>query len=202
MADNVTVQINIANGEVLIQSPPEYLDTIFTRLETFLPNMLLEQSKLVSASGDKSIDEQGESREELPSSDFNDSTATPSHGAKRKRSATSKKPESYKSVDLGLDEKQRVEFRDFYKSKSPKSQNEQILVIMYWLKNSGKKDAVTKEEIYTALRTVDAKIPARISSVLSNLGIEGRITSDENGYHLHHTGEDFVKFDLPKTEGK
>ena len=104
-------------------------------------------------------------------------------------------------VELGLDENSRSALREFYSEKNPKSQNEQLLVVMDWLKRNAGKNSVTKDEIYTALRTVEAKIPARIPSVLSNLGIEGKITGDADGYRIHHTGEDFVKFNLPKKEG-
>ena len=38
MADNVTIQLNMTNGEIHIQAPAESLDTIFDKLEAFYPN--------------------------------------------------------------------------------------------------------------------------------------------------------------------
>ena len=150
MADNVTIQLNMTNGEIHIQAPAESLDTIFDKLEAFLPKLAGIRTEYV--------------------------------------------PDKADSITVGEDNH----------SASAAEKSEHIDVLS---KNSTKrkrnagKNSVTKDEIYTALRTVEAKIPARISSVLSNLGIEGKITGDADGYRIHHTGEDFVKFNLPKKEG-
>lgn len=204
MAENVTIQMNMTNGEILIQAPAESLDTIFDKLQAFLPSMMAVHEKFADEDTMQNDASQGIENDTKSTEPSKDSMQDPivKSGAKKKRSAASKKPESYKMAELGLDEQQRQSFREFYNSKSPKSQNEQILVVMYWLKNDGEKAVLSKDDIYTGLKIVDAKVPARISSVLSNLGIEGRTTSDGDGYHLHHTGEDFVKFDLPKKDGK
>lgn len=201
MSENVTIQMNITSGEILIQAPAESLDTIFDKLENFLPSMVAVKTKFENEAP-KEAEAPQETKEDAISREDNLPDVAVKSTPKKKRSASSKKAESYKIAELGLSEQQRQAFREFYNDKSPKSQNEQILVIMYWLKNNGGKEALSKDDIYTGLKTVDAKVPARISSVLSNLGIEGRITSDSDGYRLHHTGEDFVKFDLPKKEGK
>ncbi|MGX8701809.1 hypothetical protein [Caproiciproducens sp.] len=204
MAENVTIQLNITTGEILIQAPAESLDTIFSKLESFVPNMVEVHEKLVSDEPNEKNDTQNSPDDE--NSDKTKDNLPPVEdvkgGSKKKRSSSSKKPESLKMVELGLEETQRQDFRKFYTDKNPKSQNEQILVIMYWLKNNANKNAFSKDEIYTGLRTVDAKVPTRISSVLSNLGIDGKIISNDDGFHLHHTGEDFVKFDLPKKDGQ
>lgn len=207
MAENVTIQLNITTGEILIQAPAESLDTIFSKLESFVPNMVTVHEKLVP--DEPNEDNETHETHSPPDNGNFDKTKDNSipvedikGGSKKKRSASSKKPESFKMVELGLEETQRQEFRKFYTDKSPRSQNEQILVIMYWLKNNANKDAFSKDEIYTGLKTVDAKVPTRISSVMSNLGIDGKIISNDDGFHLHHTGEDLVKFDLPKKDGQ
>lgn len=199
MSENVTIQINLNSGELMIQAPAESIDTVFDKLEAFLPKIVKThvpseqkiEPELLSNDVDEHVDGHLSECVETPHKSV----------SRRKRSASSKKPESYDIVELGLSETQRIALRSFYSEKNPKSQNEQLLVIMCWLKNNANKDAVSKDEIYTALKTVDAKIPTRISSVLSNLSIDGKITSDSSGYRIHHTGEDFVKFNLPKKEG-
>lgn len=202
MADNVSIQINMENGELLVQAPAEALETVFAKLDSILPKLADLHKKFVSESvepiqaEDTSVTEAQNLQGAIDL--HNESLKRPS---KRKRTAASKKPESFKMVDLGLDEKQRTQFKAFYGQKNPQGQNEQLLVIMAGLKNFGGKEYLTKDEIYTGLKTVNAKVPARISSVLSNLRIEGRIISEAEGYRIHHTGEDFVKFDLPKQDG-
>ena len=69
---------------------------------------------------------------------------------------------------------------------------------MYWLIKEAKKQSLTKDEIYTGLKTVNARIPARISSVLSNLMLDGKVIPDGGKYALHHTGEDYVVYDMPE----
>lgn len=204
MAENVTIQLNITTGEILIQAPAESLDTIFSKLESFVPNMVAVHEELTSSetNDDNAIHGSPDDVNSSKSKDEPQPAENIKGGTKKKRSASSKKPESYKMVELELNEAQRQDFRKFYTDKNPKSQNEQLLVIMYWLKNNANKEAFSKDEIYTGLKTVDAKVPTRITSVLSNLGIDGKIISNDDGFHLHHTGEDFVKFDLPKKDGQ
>jgi len=202
MADNVTIQLNMASGEVLIQAPAESLDTIFNKLETFLPKLADVHGKYAPDTvEDASVEEDTRLQPQVLHEKNEHTEIVPKNSVKRKRTASSKKAETFSMVDLGLDETARTALRTFYSEKNPKNQNEQLLVVMAWLKEHARKDSVTKDEIYTGLRTVEAKIPARISSVLSNLGIEGKITGDADGYRIHHTGEDFVKFNLPKKDG-
>ena len=108
------------------------------------------------------------------------------------------KTESYKTVDFGLEQAQRTAYREFYERKHPTNQSQQVLVAMYWLIKEAGKPSLTKDEIYTGLKTVNTRIPARISSVLSNLLLDGKVISDGGKYTLHHTGEDFVVYDMPK----
>lgn len=200
MADNVTIQLNMTNGEIHIQAPADSLDTIFDKLEAFLPKLADIRTEYVSDKADSiTVEEDDHSASAAEKSEHADVLSK--NSTKRKRTSSSKKTETFNMVELGLDENSRSALREFYNEKNPKSQNEQLLVVMDWLKRNAGKNSVTKDEIYTALRTVEAKIPARISSVLSNLGIEGKITGDADGYRIHHTGEDFVKFNLPKKEG-
>ena len=175
MADNVTIQLNMTNGEIHIQAPAESLDTIFDKLEAFLPKLADIRTEYVPDKADSiTVEEDNHSASAAENSEHTDVLSK--NLTKRKRTSSSKKTETFNMVEFGL-------------------------VVMDWLKRNAGKNSVTKDEIYTALRTVEAKIPARISSVLSNLGIEGKITGDADGYRIHHTGEDFVKFNLPKKEG-
>ena len=202
MAENVTIQMNLMSGEISIQAPTDALNVVFDKLESFLPKLSEGHNKFASTPA-KDVSQ------ESPNLDQDSQTTQDQSGqadvltkttSKRKRNASSKKPESYSMVELGLDATKRTELRAFYSEKNPKNQNDQLLVIMAWFKDNAGKDVLTKDEIYTALRTVEAKIPARITSVLSNLGIEGRITSEADGFRIHHTGEDHVRLNLPKKD--
>ena len=128
----------------------------------------------------------------------------PNQKSTKKKKNNNSKTESFKVVDLGLEQAKRTAYREFYEEKKPSNQNQQILVAMYWLIKEVHKQYLSKDDIYTGLKTVNARVPARISSVLSNLMMDGKVISDEGKYTLHHTGEDYVVYDLPekKVSGK
>jgi hypothetical protein len=199
MSDTVKIQLDLATGTVNIESPADSLDVVFEKLGAFLPQLADAYAEFAPAEGDDTDitgnDEQSDSEtSEMP---------TTQKSAAVSRAKTSSRREShketYKSADLKLDEGQRNAFRQFFADKAPKGQNDQLLTIVYWLQREGEKSSVDKDEIFTGFRTVDAPVPGRISSVLTNLRLEGMVVPQDDGkYVLHHVGEDHVKFKLPK----
>jgi hypothetical protein len=205
MADLVKIQLDLSSGAINVEAPPEALDSVFERLGAFLPQLSDAYGAYRAESNPPSDGGEGRTQTpphpsggELGASAETDTKSQDNGSAKGKRgtrAATSK--ETYKIVDLGLDGAQRDAFRQFYESKGPQSQNNQVLTVMYWLITEGGKTVVDVDDIFTGLRTVEEAIPARISSVLSNLRIAGYIVRQGNGDVLHHTGEDFVRLRLP-----
>jgi hypothetical protein len=61
---------------------------------------------------------------------------------------------------------------------------------------------LNKNEVFTALRTVNEKAPKRLTSVLSNLALSSYITKNGADSGLHHIGEDYVERELPKKKAK
>lgn len=202
MAEQVKIDLNLSTGEVAIEAPASALESIFDRLESFLPKLVSEfesnegkkrePGSEIDGSVDK--DEQAETEEKGPPKADEQKKA-----AKKKASkSSSTKPQSYKTVDLGLSPEQRSEFKQFYESKAPKTQNDHVLVIIYWLLKNTAREKVTVDEIFTGLRTVGERIPKRLTSVLSNLSLGSYITKENNEPTLLHIGEDYVDHDLPK----
>lgn len=202
MSETVKIQIDLKSGTVLVEAPPEALDTVFDRIENFIPRLSEATEELISEAVDiKSFEE--ETRNQTDKQNTKDNQESKSEETKKtvkkqKRRSGGSKTETFKIVDLGLDESQRADFRSFYESKTPKNQNNQVLVIMYWLSKKANKTLLSKEEIFTGFKTVGARVPARISSVISNLMMDGKIIPDGGKYSLHHTAEDFVTHDLPE----
>lgn len=186
MSDNVKIQIDLQSGSVLIEAPADSLDRIFDRLALFIP--------AIAESHKAGADEQ--ENQEAPTS-HDDRHVEQKPKAPSKPKATRKRAETYKPVELGLSGEQRQAFKEFCAEKKPSSQNDQALVIMYWLSKEAGKESLTREEIYTGFRTTGLRVPGRISSVLSNLMLEGAVISEGGTYRLHHTGEDRVTYDLP-----
>lgn len=111
------------------------------------------------------------------------------------------KTESYQFVDLGLSESEREDLRSFFGSKEPKSQNDVVLVLAYWLKVKGKKASFNENIIYSAIQIVEAETPRVLSQVLRNIKNDSKILKSSDGYKLNHVGEDYVKIKLkPKKQ--
>lgn len=198
MAEAVKIQIILVDGSVSIEAPTESLETIFDRLELFLPKLIDTKASYINH--DNQQDKHGNLTDEDENIEETDkaSEATITKPNKKKRNSSAK-GESYKPVDLKLSEKEREAFREFYLTKKPQNQSEHILVVMYWLLNQTDRKILSKEDIFTGLKTVNERIPKRISSVLSNLTIDGKVVAEAAGkYTLHHTGDDFVNHDMPQ----
>lgn len=194
MSEIVKIQVNLEDGIISIEAPQDALDMIFDRLESFLPKVNSMSIKKEEEPDKKDYNSKLEDKEQIE----NNKTELPSGNSKKKKRNTSGKSETLKMIDLGLDNSERSEFKQLYKEKRPQNQNQQVLVIMYLLKNIAKRENINKDEIYTGLKTVDERVPKRISSVLSNLMLDGKVLNTSDGkYNLHHTGEDFVTHDLP-----
>lgn len=196
MTEQAKISIDLSTGKVDIEAPVNSLSEIFDHLEGLLPKLgyltepdKVDEEKLVEH---ESSDPENGGKAEEPE--------TPSKPKRRTRGAG--KPESYKAVDLGLSQEERTEFKSFYESKSPKTQSDHLIVVIYWLLKNTAREKLTVDEIFTGLRTVGEKVPKRISSVLSNLAIASFITKENNEPKILHIGEDYVDRELPKKAAK
>lgn len=199
MTEQVKISISLATGEVTIEAPASALSEVFDRLESFVPRLreIAERAR----EHEEQLPEGGgvASSPAAPVPPSQSAEASKQATAKRQRSGSGKS-ESYKAVDLALTPEQRSAFKDFYTSKAPDNQSDQVLVVIYWLIQNTGREKVTMDEIFTGLRTVGAKIPKRISSVLSNLALAAHISKENNEPRLLHVGEDHVMHNLPKTK--
>lgn len=126
------------------------------------------------------------------------SKPTKTEGRNARKTSSTKK--GFSVLDLGLDESKRQDLRSFFTEKSPKSQEDIVLVLGYWLQNNAKLSGFGTDEIYTAIQIVSAKTPSALGQVLINIKNAGKSTKDKTSklYNLNHIGEDYVKFELPK----
>lgn len=205
MAEPVKIRVDLATGTIEVEADASNIDAIFDRLDAFIP-------RLSEAYGRPTKEDKPASstvgtppaipKPEHPAEGSVANVPDPKGDAKKVKKG-SKGKEVYSAVDLGLTEQQRQELRDFYTSKQPQSQHEQVAVLMDWLKREGNKSTANWNDIFTAFRTVNVKSPAKISSVLGNMvGLSWVKNVGEGQYALIHVGEDYVKFDLPKPPKK
>jgi len=199
VTEQVKISISLSTGEVTIEAPSSALGEIFDRLESFVPRLreIAQSTKEHEPESDGGDSSEGDAQPVVTATELATGTGKKSKVGK----GSSGKPESYKAVDLKLTPEQRADFKEFYNSKAPETQNDHILVVMYWLLKNANREKVTMDEIYTGLRTADAKIPKRISSVLSNLALGAYISKENNEPKLLSVGEDHVLLNLPKKKG-
>lgn len=199
MTEQVKISISLATGEVTIEAPASALSEVFDRLESFVPRLreIAESAREHEGSLPGGANVTGDPAAPIapsPSADASKQATT------KRQKGGSGKNESYKAIDLGLTPEQRTAFKEFYISKAPDNQSDQVLVVIYWLIQNTGREKVTMDEIFTGLRTVGEKIPKRISSVLSNLAIAAHISKENNEPRLLHVGEDHVMHNLPKAK--
>lgn len=113
-------------------------------------------------------------------------------------SSKSVKRESYSIANLELSDEQRIKLREMYTSISPKSQNDQIVLLCYLLKEIKDISNCNPDIVYTALRIVDEKTPKVLSQTLRDIKSKKQyLDKNQDGtYSLNHIGEDFVRFSL------
>jgi hypothetical protein len=199
MTEQVKISISLATGEVTIEAPASALSEVFDRLESFVPR-LREIAESAREHEDPLPGSGGVTSSPAATVAPTQSAEASKQPATKRQKGSSGKNESYKAVDLGLTAEQRNAFKDFYTSKAPDNQSDQVLVVIYWLIQNTNREKVTMDEIFTGLRTVGEKIPKRISSVLSNLALAAHISKESNEPRLLHVGEDHVMHNLPKTK--
>ena len=181
---DVRVRIDIAAGSIEVEAPADAYADVFDKVSEVLP-------RLVTAHGLSAEPAESDNAQETKGAE------TAAKNKRTKRSSGGSK-ESYKITDLGLTEEERVQLREFFQEKKPGAQHDQIAVLMAWLKKEKEKSQMKKDDVFTAFRTVDAKVPAKISAVLGNMvGLGWATNVGDGAYELTHVGEDHVKFDLP-----
>jgi hypothetical protein len=108
-----------------------------------------------------------------------------------------------KSLNLRPDGKPSL--RDFFASKKPQNQQEQMAVVVYYLTKTLEATNVGSNHLYTCLKDVEVPVPADIGQIVRNTAARKNWIDSSNGDDLKVTvsGENFVEHDLPsKTSAK
>lgn len=106
------------------------------------------------------------------------------------------KPKTYGLVDLGLTTEQRKELNDFYVSKKPSGQNEQVAVLAIKLKEFLGRAAFSGDEIHSAFKVVNKPTPKNLASVMGNMKRDGKAGLEDGVLQVNNFTEDFVNFHM------
>lgn len=118
----------------------------------------------------------------------------------RSRNTQPKKQPTYSFIgELNLRPVSEKSLRDFFAEKAPQSQQDKVVVVLYYLKKILKIEGVGVNHIYTSLKDVGERIPTDIAQIMRNTANrKGYIKSaDCEDYRIETTGENFVEHDLP-----
>ena len=121
----------------------------------------------------------------------------PSVKSKRKRGSGGGKGPSWKMVPDLLNEQDRLDFKEFFGLKAPRTQNEQVAVIAARLKHLTNREAFSGDDIYTAFQIVGRKTPGNLSAVFANMSNEGLGHVADKKFVMNFKVDDLVNHDLP-----
>lgn len=131
-------------------------------------------------------------------------TASDAEFDEKPKSPRPKKAPSYKTVsNLNLMPDGKQSLRAFFESKKPKTQQEQFVVILFYLTHVLGVTNVSPDHIYTGFNEAEQPVP-NIDSMAGNISNrKGWIDASEiNNLKLTVPGENFVKHKLPSAVGK
>jgi hypothetical protein len=112
---------------------------------------------------------------------------------------TTKQSISLIPVDLKANEK-KIALREFYSDKRPVNHYEKTAVFVYYITKLNKQIEVKYGEILSCYEEVDEKKPSITDIIKNSIRYKGWLEwgSDKFTTRLTISGENFVKFDLPK----
>lgn len=114
------------------------------------------------------------------------------------------KPPSYSFVkELNLYPNGKPSLREFFNQKDPKSQQERITVVLYYLYRMLETPKITCHHLFTALKEVGVRIPQFLPQTLHNISNRKGWIDSSNTDDLKTTvpGDNFVEHDLPHRDG-
>ncbi|WP_286764265.1 MULTISPECIES: hypothetical protein [Rhodopirellula] len=121
--------------------------------------------------------------------------------AKKRPSNGKKKPPKLSLVsELDLRPEGKTNFRDFFEGKAPRTQKEQIAVIIYYLKCIAEEQDITADHVYTCLKNAEVKVPTFLPQVIRKCSSEKGWVDSSNSKDLNITtsGENFVEHEMQR----
>lgn len=198
MSENMKVSVDFEAGRFEIEGPPSEVKELIQTLSSLFYS---RDRKARPSAGDSSEPSKEETPTNVPSKDeAADQSSGPAKQQEptKKRSRKSKgKSKDYRVIDLGLNETQRSKLREFFAEKAPSRQNDQVATVGAYLKRELGRNAFSYDEIFTALKIADSKIPRNLPAVVGNMESEGIADRAEDGIQVTFATDDHVKFNLP-----
>ena len=120
--------------------------------------------------------------------------------SKSKRKTSSYKPPNMTIVnDLNLHPENKTPFRSFYEDKSPQTQEQALVVAVYYLCNLLGLNGITPHHVFTCFKNVGRKTPNNLPQAIRDLAKRKAWvdTSEKGNIKITNAGENAVEHDLP-----
>jgi len=196
MAQNVS--INFRAGTIDLESESD--------IEKMFPSVLkliedIDITKFSARGSGAESGQDGAAAEESEAKGEDESSDGREQGGNKTVRARSQRPGksnlSPAKIDLTADQHRTL--KDLVAAKQPRTQNDQVLTVMHWAKESGVLPKCDASQTLGLLRHVGLKLPKNILAVMGNLKNDGLINSDGKGvWSIHYNGEEYVTHDLPR----
>jgi hypothetical protein len=192
----VKMKIDVKSGVIDIESDAETFDVVSKQAAELLDKF----SKIELQGGREAVAEAN-----TPTSTAGNEAETDNQSSQRSRTRKRKgsgpaKLANWQIVDELLSEDQMKELRDYYATKSPKKQNDQVAVLIYKLKELTGRDGFDGNEVHTAFQIVDVSTPKNLTAVFGNMATDGLGKSVDKKFTPNFTLDDLVKRKLKKSD--
>ncbi len=185
MSSPTKAKINLKEGIIELEGSEAF---VTKHLEIFTKDMKKT----------KPIDIQGEKKEKTEKSD----SSKKSEEKSKRKGSRSKPSVTPNPIDLDLKENgEKPALRNFVKQKKPKAFTEKLTVFAYYLKKNLGIEKMEAGHVVTCCREISSKIPRNIPQMFYDLEkIQGWLSCEDKRKYavITTTGENFVKFDLPR----
>ncbi|MGI9406625.1 MAG: hypothetical protein ACR2O4_09660 [Hyphomicrobiaceae bacterium] len=195
----VKVHIDINSGELDIDAPVEQYADIVSKISEIIPKLRDATQANVgetSSSGTAQSDKKGVSN----SSETGETKKRKASSSGTKSKLGAAKYNDFRPFKLeGIDDHAEMELKEFYDEKKPKSQDEQVAVIVYKLAALLKREALNYDEIYQGFRLAQETHPPKsMAGVISNMSNKMLVERLGDGVRLKIQGTDLVEKMLPR----
>jgi hypothetical protein len=192
----VTLNISLADGTIEIEADHDQIDQVAASAIKLI-------EALAASSGGAAIQRLVTTSSEVPSSPPQAGDQGSAEAARRPKARKgSGKTRNWNFLPKLFDDEGWAKLTDFYKSKSPTGQNEQVAVITSFVSETLKREGVDGNELHSCFKTLGIKTPANLTGVLGNMATAGLGHSTDGKFFLDFKGNQMVDMDLPRAQAK
>jgi hypothetical protein len=195
------------NNQTLQQTMRDFASAMNRPLPSTLPRRASPIAELARPSEPDLYSEVPEREVDVPEqmSEQQAAVESPTNGSARRRRGEGQKADHNAGLspvgDLDLVQKEKTSLREFVEEKVPNTDEEYVLVFVYYMKEKCKVAKVTANHVLTCFRHLPHRVPADLRSTIRNLARKKALlnASDPEDISITTSGIGVVEHDLPRS---